>query len=319
MTISVAMCTYNGARYIDEQLDGIATQVRLPDELVVCDDGSGDDTISRVSQFAAKAKFPVRIEINHEKLGPARNFGKAIGLCQGTVIALSDQDDIWKPTKLERLSKALTENPSALYTFSDAEIVDEQGKPLGQKLWATVGLRKNLLHFRGTGQLELLLRYNMISGASMMLRSSFREVFLPIPAGWMHDHWIVLLASIYGEGVPVDETLWGYRRHAAQVCGWGKQKWWEVLRTSLKTENEEIWRKVDTFQKLREQVCAVGCIAPPTADRLRLVEEKEFHLRKRADNRSRKGFPRFAGVITEALSGRYHRYSNSWQSIVRDL
>src|ERR687894_3003245 len=99
---SVAMCTYNGARFVAEQLASVAAQTRPPDELVVCDDGSTDETCRLVEEFAARAPFPVRLFVNERNLGSTRNFGRAVALCEGDLVALSDQDDVWHPEKLER-------------------------------------------------------------------------------------------------------------------------------------------------------------------------------------------------------------------------
>ncbi|MBC7931137.1 MAG: glycosyltransferase, partial [Rubrivivax sp.] len=95
--LSIAMCTYDGGRYLAEQLASIAAQTRAPDELVVCDDRSRDETTSIVRRFAETAPFPVRLYVNEQNLGSTRNFEKAIGLCEGELIALSDQDDVWLP------------------------------------------------------------------------------------------------------------------------------------------------------------------------------------------------------------------------------
>src|SRR5260370_27009832 len=99
-SISVAMCTFNGARFLPEQLQSIALQTLQPSELVICDDGSTDGTVGILQSFALSARFPVRIFCNQETLGPARNFEKAIGLCDGEIISLCDQDDVWRPEKL---------------------------------------------------------------------------------------------------------------------------------------------------------------------------------------------------------------------------
>src|SRR5579863_2954193 len=127
LNISVAMCTYNGGRYLTEQLESIGAQSRLPGELVVCDDHSTDDSIGILRQFQADAPFPVRIIQNALRLGSTRNFDQAIGLCRGEFIALSDQDDRWLPGKLERLAEVLAENPFLGGVFSDANLIDSDG------------------------------------------------------------------------------------------------------------------------------------------------------------------------------------------------
>ncbi len=106
--ISIALCTYNGERFLNQQLASMAQQTRLPDELVVCDDRSTDRTLTMVREFAASAPYPVRIFQNEQNLGFAANFERAIRLCQGNLIALSDQDDIWYPIRLQRSEHEFT-------------------------------------------------------------------------------------------------------------------------------------------------------------------------------------------------------------------
>ena len=103
-SVSVALCTYNGTRYLKDQIDSIASQTRVPHELVVCDDCSSDDTVKILEAFASRAPFPVRLSVNPTNLGSTKNFAQAIALCRGDIIALCDQDDVWHPAKLERLA-----------------------------------------------------------------------------------------------------------------------------------------------------------------------------------------------------------------------
>src|SRR5215207_2518174 len=98
--ISIALCTYNGEQYLQQQLDSFVAQSRPPDELVVCDDRSTDRTVPIVEDFAKRAPFRVELVINETNLGSTRNFEKAIGLCTGDIIFLADQDDVWLPEKL---------------------------------------------------------------------------------------------------------------------------------------------------------------------------------------------------------------------------
>src|SRR5262249_18454629 len=100
--LSVALCTYHGASYVDAQVASLTRQTRLPDELIVCDDLSTDDTVSILERFARAAPFPVRIHVNEQTLRSTKNFEQAISLCSGDVIFLCDQDDVWEPEKLAR-------------------------------------------------------------------------------------------------------------------------------------------------------------------------------------------------------------------------
>src|ERR1700761_5910865 len=133
--LSVALCTYNGERFLPQQLASIAQQTRLPDELVVSDDGSHDRTLTIIRDFAPSVSFPVSVFENQQQLGVAANFEQAIRACEGDLIALSDQDDIWYPERMQISEEVLMADPRVGLVFSDADLIDEEGEPLGQTLW----------------------------------------------------------------------------------------------------------------------------------------------------------------------------------------
>src|SRR5215212_2843702 len=105
MKISVAMCTYNGAEFLSAQLQSIMAQSRPPDEIIICDDVSIDTTRSLLRQFATESSIPITLHFNDQNLGSTKNFEQAITLCTGDVIALSDQDDVWRTDKLQVLER----------------------------------------------------------------------------------------------------------------------------------------------------------------------------------------------------------------------
>ncbi len=171
MKISVAMCTYNGALYLAEQLKSIANQTRLPNELIVCDDGSTDDTLSILKKFNESSPFTVKMYCNRLRLGPTKNFEQAIQLCNGDIIFLSDQDDVWLPGKLEKLMKVFEDYPKAGYVFSDALVVDNELNPLGYTMWERILFTgRQRLRFKKGHQLEILLKHNVVTGATMAFR-----------------------------------------------------------------------------------------------------------------------------------------------------
>ncbi len=144
--ISVALCTYNGERFLGRQLASMQQQTRLPDELVVCDDCSTDSTIEILNGFAASSPFPVRITRNDQNLGFVANFERAIRLCEGNLIALSDQDDIWYPTRLERSLQEFTAHPELGLVFSDADVIDDRDQLTGTRLWTNFGFNQKRKH-----------------------------------------------------------------------------------------------------------------------------------------------------------------------------
>jgi len=311
------MCTYNGAQHLPEQLESIARQTQPPSELIVCDDGSKDGTIALITEFSRKVTFRVRLFCNGRNLGPAKNFEQAIGLCEGEIIFLCDQDDVWEPCKIRNMLEVFTSHPDGYYAFSDAQTIDQSGKLLNQTLWAALNLRA--ADFIGSKQLERLLKSNVITGAGLAFRSSLREIVLPIPPGWMHDECIGLLGSVISDGILVSEPLYKYRRHSAQVIGFRKSGLFQALLDSLASNNETSRRKLLAFRSLLERLngtCKSGTIS---AERMNLLKQKEFHLLQRAIARSERGVNRFSKVFAEARSGRYGRFSNSSWSILRDL
>src|SRR5262245_33463585 len=132
--ISIALCTYNGAKFLSSQLESYLVQTQMPDEVVVCDDRSNDQTVEILKAFAERAPFSVRVLVNDQNLGSTKNFEKAISLCSGEFIFLSDQDDIWNPDKIEKMTAPFENDPDVGLVFSDVELVDEsltfEGKTL---------------------------------------------------------------------------------------------------------------------------------------------------------------------------------------------
>src|ERR1700727_745441 len=218
--ISVAMCTYNGATYLREQLESIARQTRLPDELVICDDGSSDSTSEIVEEFARGVSFPIRFFRNAQNLGSTRNFEKAIGLCSGDLIALSDQDDIWMPEKLSRQASMMENEPQLGGIFTDGHLVDAQSKLRERSLWSRFGFTPNLqTKFRSGDGISILLKKSVVTGATLMIRREGLQSILPIPLSWVHDGWIAWMLTIYSKLTPLNEPLIAYRVHSNQQVG----------------------------------------------------------------------------------------------------
>jgi glycosyltransferase involved in cell wall biosynthesis len=221
MHLSVAMATYNGAAYVEAQLDSLAAQTCRPDELVVCDDGSTDATVALLGAFARRAPFPVRIHLNATRLGPTANFEQAIRQCRGDVIALCDQDDIWHPDKLSRLAAPFA-IPRIGAVFSDAELIDAAGALAGRRLWAAVGFTPTKQRRAEHGRVfDVLLAHNVVTGATMAFRAAYRQQVLPIPPIWVHDAWIALVVAALADLSLIAEPLMRYRVHVHQAVGVG--------------------------------------------------------------------------------------------------
>jgi glycosyltransferase involved in cell wall biosynthesis len=251
--ISVAMCTYNGERFLQEQLASIAQQTRLPDELVVCDDRSTDQTLAMVREFAASASYPVRIFVNEQNLGFAANFERAIRACEGNLIALSDQDDVWYPTRLERSEQEFTAYPEAGLVFSDADVVNEKNELVGTRLWHRLGFAGKRERDLLDGHYIVLAKHRFVTGATVMFRASLRDRCLPVDAGWIHDEWIAMVSAAFSDLRPIDQPLIRYRVHGSQQVGF-RNKLEQRVQGSSHTQSH--WARLAESVKDLEQLCA---------------------------------------------------------------
>lgn len=221
MRVSVALCTYNGARFLSEQLQSIARQTLVPDELVICDDGSTDGTIEILQAFAATSAIDVRLHLAAQRGGVVANFARAMAGCTGDVIALADQDDVWLPDKLKITIGALHAAQDALgeetplLAHTDLRVIDAAKSVLADSFWAHQGIR--LQH---PDALSELLLENFVTGCTVVMNRALRDQALPIPPGAiMHDWWLALVAATRGKVVTLPNATMLYRQHGSNTVG----------------------------------------------------------------------------------------------------
>jgi glycosyltransferase involved in cell wall biosynthesis len=313
--ISVAMCTFNGSRYVDEQLSSIRAQTRMPDELVICDDRSTDETFEIIKTFARHAPFPVHAQTNEENLGSTKNFEKAISLCRGDIIALSDQDDIWLPWRLQDTEATFTSNPELGFVFGDGYAVDHDGNPTGHTLWKSFDFtfiyRFQMTH--GYATLAFLNRH-VATGATMAFRSAIREFCLPIPPIWTHDAWIALISScVYGVGL-LPRPIIKYRKHVNQQIGANYLGLAGKIMRPRKLGIYEYDKCVAQYETAYRRLSTME----GTEDKRKLVSAKIQHLRNRNFLPSQRHM-RIAIIVKELASLRYTLYSTGLLGAVRDL
>lgn len=223
--VSVALCTFNGAPWLPELLASLSAQRLLPDELVVQDDGSTDGTLAILEAFRETAPFPVSIEVNPVRLGSTSNFERALERTTGAFVALADQDDIWYPEKLERLIGVLLEDPILTLTFSDADLIDPSGEPMGRRLWGQRRIRHRLVTQQIVAGSQFAQRA-LTTGCTMVGRRRAVEAALPFPeslndpiAPMRHDRWMSLVAAAVGTVRSMPEPLLAFRVHPDQQTG----------------------------------------------------------------------------------------------------
>lgn len=230
MNISVAMATYNGSKYIKEQLNSISNQRSLPFELVVCDDGSTDDTVSIIREFAKSAPYPVRMHENKFNLGFADNFMKVAGLCEGDWISFCDQDDIWHTEKLYKIEQTIANSFSneLVLVYHRAELVNEKLVPIGKRL---PHFLSNKIYCNGTQN-----GFWFVGGCVMTFKASIltyvdssgrpKDNYRPTEQATKedlpllpHDKWVCMVANVVGDVERVTDILSLYRRHCDTVTG----------------------------------------------------------------------------------------------------
>ncbi len=312
---SIALATCNGARYLPELLDSLAGQALPPFEIVACDDASSDATCCLLHDFARRAPFPVHIHKRSRALGVAGNFEDAIGKCGGEVIALADQDDVWRADKLERLSMTLCA-PEVQAVFSDARLVDAAMVPLGYSMWERVSFTRREQHrFASDGGFSVLLKHRVVTGATLAFKSHLRDIALPIPRDWPHDAWLAAIAAAGNPRslVAVGEPLIAYRQHDANVVGGLRRSFFEEARTALGVDRSAWYRdEVALWQALAERLTGRGLSVP------RELDEKIAHLERRA-NLPVGRWRRVPSVIRELVTGGYGNYARNWGSVAIDL
>lgn len=319
MKVSVALCTYNGEKYLPEQLASFDRQTRPPDEVVVCDDRSTDGTVDLLRRYAGGAAFPVRVCVNETNLGSTKNFEKAIGLCDGDVIALSDQDDSWLPDKLARMEAAFASDPAVGLVTGDARLADADLRPTPLHLWANIPFTAAMQdEFEAGGAARLMLRYNVVTGATTAFRADLRPLLLPVPDCWVHDGWIGLIAAAVSDGRLVRDPVILYRQHGTQQIGMGKLTLARQYQ-SARRMNRAYFEKLTTcFDVVAERVSAISDrLCDSTL--LRAVEEKVRHTRLRADMRGMWRVRRIGLAVRELLAGRYHRFGQGVKAFGLDV
>jgi hypothetical protein len=326
MKISVIMCTYNGSRFLREQLKSISMQTRAPDELIICDDCSSDETIEILNNYAMDVEFPVIVRRNANRLGASKNFEQGMTLTKSDVIVLSDQDDLWRHDKLEILEQVLCQNPDAGYAFSDATLIDENGEVVYHSLWQRVFFdNKRRALFRGSplDQLRVLLVRNVVTGATMAFRTWLTASIMPIPESWVHDEWIAFASSSYGAyGIPIPEPLTSYRQHAAQAIGLQRRGPLGLLKIawSAFTDDQSVAKThARELQKWDDFYTRYRATNSPDPHIVALLKGKRAHLALRTSLLHRTRLARLPSIAGELRRRRYHTYSNGWSSIVKDL
>lgn len=217
--ISVAMTTYNGEKYICEQIESILNQSMKVDEIIVCDDGSSDSTIELLK------KYPVKVVQNDMNLGYRLNFKKAMELCSGDYIFLCDQDDIWLPHKVEEMMRMMKTHSNMHVLSSSFIYIDDKNQEIQMKL--DKSRSNNNLYCRPVKKDSLYqvnfldyLSMNYFQGCSLLLDKWIKDLVLEYYSTDIeHDYLINSIAASYSSMYFYNKPLFQYRLHENNSIG----------------------------------------------------------------------------------------------------
>ncbi|WP_199186731.1 glycosyltransferase family 2 protein [Cryobacterium sp. M96] len=322
--VSVALCTYNGSEFIEEQLRSILDQTLQASEIVVSDDGSTDGTPAAVDRIVAAWQGehpgqPVTLHVirNPAPLGVTANFEQALAVCTGELIALSDQDDVWPPERLALLAAEFQARPGLQLLHTDARLVDETGRPIGRTLLATLGVSAaDRAAVHAGHAFDILLRRNIVTGATVMLRRELVGRARPFPAAWVHDEWLAIVAAATGTMDFLDDALVDYRQHGGNQIGVtsldaaGRLS---RLRTPRTLRNSRLLARAEALDER-----ALGLMPVPVDSYLRLITAKAAHERARSALPSAR-LRRVLPVLRQWRTGGYARFGLGPQDVLRDL
>ena len=319
LTVSVALCTYNGEAFLQEQLDSIAAQTRLPDELVIGDDRSADSTLALIERFRATAPFPVRLLARQVNVGTTANFSETTGATSGDLVFLSDQDDRWVPRKIERMVAEFVRRDDLLALHTNARLVDASGAPQGLDLFTAYEVSSEERDQLRTGHaFDALIRRNLATGATMAVRRSLLQTAMPAPSEWVHDEWLAIIASTLGPAAVdfLDEPLIDYRQHDRNQIGARKLSLREKVVKASEKPGDYYTKQLGRATVLLDRLLSLGPIVAP--GRVEQVGDKLAHLRAREALPTNR-LARLRPIAREYFAGGYRRYSTGMKSLVRDL
>ena len=320
--LSIAMATFNGARYLDTQLRSFVEQSRLPDQLVVCDDCSTDETVAILREFARSAPFEVTIVQNSENLGHLANFSKAVALADGDIILMSDQDDRWDADKLVIVEQMFARHPETVLAVNDVRMTDAELNPTGRTL---------LRQVRASG---LIGRENRgyVIGCGTSFRSSLKQLVIPFPLTYGHDQWVNEIASTVGGKRVIERALQDYRRHGGNVSatamdGARRADPLTILRLSSGKDLTADWqRHLDALGEIERRLILIGRDGYASLGVRRSWEESVAQIRaaraaltRRMRILGRGWAGRKLTAIGMMLRGDYRYLFGGWLSFAKDL
>lgn len=321
MKCSVALCTFNGEKYLADQLTSILRQVRLPDEIIISDDNSTDATFEILTDYRRRfEEVGVTVELirNSENLGITSNFEVACLNCKNDVLLLSDQDDRWLPERVARVMELFAANAKLVFLNSDAVIIDGNGaRTQDATLFQTLQVTTSEMQcLESSNWLPFLVNRNLSTGATCAFRRNLLAVASPFDPRFFHDDWLASVGWLIGETSTAFDPLIEYRLHGENSVGLLNNPVQTEEGTSNPREAHIRWQ-IDRLLPFVERVASVNC-ATPTMNLTRAQEYLAF-LQSRQRILQSPRYLRIFPVVAMLTQGAYHAHANGFRSAISDI
>jgi glycosyltransferase involved in cell wall biosynthesis len=318
MDISVALCTYNGEDYLPQQLSSILSQSITPNEIVVRDDGSTDETMNILHKFASKNPNIFDIKRNATNKGIVKNFEAAIRACSGDYIALSDQDDVWHESKIERQIEVHDKSDVALVCHNST-LVSESLIQIDD-FWSKLNHENRPQKTLSPTEIMIELIYqNFVQGATIMIDSEWKDELLPIPKIWQHDYYMAIQAALKSGIIALDEELILYRQHGSQEVGGIKQNIFNRFFANFGLECDD--SRISKWELIYEQINNYhnAEMAPNKQIIEQLLDRKISYEKRRNAVHCDNSFPhKILNIKQNLVSGAYSEFGCGIWSVLND-
>lgn len=307
---SVVVCTYNGERYIVEQLKSILEQTHPISEIILCDDGSTDKTLEVAeSLFVASGFKNYRILAGRVNRGVVANFLRGLKTSTGDYVFTCDQDDVWCRDKVEVFAKAAERSHKQLY-FSDGYVVDADLSKRPYSLWDSLHFSPSALNNKS--MLDVLLSRCVVTGAAMMVSRSLIDEIDSVPSCWLHDGWFAMVAACSDSIQPIDRKTFLYRQHGSNVVGAHSDSFRGRVKNWVDNISDQPRIRKERFERYQWAQTLVG------SDNASLNQCLEFWGTLR-DMKNSSKLKNLGAVIKEFSSGSYSSFYTGARGALRDV
>lgn len=264
MLVSIVLATYNGEKYLEEQLNSIFNQTYNDIEIIICDDASTDNTVTIIKRFANLYKN-ISYYLHENNIGVNQNFTTGFLKAKGEFIAIADQDDIWKPEKIQE-QLLLFNNDNVILVHSASAIFKGEDLPYNKTVV------KGSKQMTGNDIKKLLLR-NTISGHNIIFRKKLLSYILPIPTTIYYDWWLCQVATCYGDIAATNKILAYQRHHDKNVTVYSRTTAKQTLREYIERVNA-----VEAFLTIKNLKLSDKIFIQTLLVKLKTLEKKTFSI-----------------------------------------